>query len=73
MLTARASGSIAGLRSVRRKTSAWTISSAGLPIERIRSGTQGSSVGIVMWTGVPSPTFWPRSAAAEPSNTAARK
>ena len=27
---------------------------------RIRSGTHGLSVGIVMWTGVPSPTAWPR-------------
>ena len=26
----------------------------------MRSGTHGLSVGIVMWTGVPSPTAWPR-------------
>ena len=39
----------------------------------MRSGTHGFSVGIVMWTGVPSPTFWPRAAAASPSNAAARK
>jgi hypothetical protein len=26
-----------------------------------------------MWTGVPSPIAWPRSAAASASNTAARK
>ena len=28
------------------------------------AGPTGSSVGIVMWTGVPSPTAWPRAAAA---------
>ena len=39
----------------------------------MRSGTHGSSVGIVRWTGVPSPCCWPRSLAAPPSNTAARK
>ena len=33
----------------------------------------GFGVGIVMWTGVPSPIAWPRSAAALASKTAARK
>ena len=44
-----------------------------LPRARIRSGTHGFFVGIVMWTGVPSPTCWPRACAASASNAAARK
>ena len=66
-------GSSAGRWSLRRYTSASTRSSPVLPSARIRSGTHGLSVGIVTWTGVPSPTAWPRSAAASASNTAARK
>src|SRR5438445_355454 len=43
------------------------------PSARMRSGTHGFAVGIVTWTGVPSPTRWPRAFAASASNTAARK
>ena len=39
----------------------------------MRSGTHGLSVGMVRWTGVPSPTAWPRSAAASASKAAAMK
>jgi hypothetical protein len=46
---------------------------AFLPVPRIRSGTHGFAVGIVMWTGVPSPMFWPFAFAASASKTAARK
>ena len=60
-------GRSAGRRRPRRAPS------AVLPRARMRSGTHGLSVGMVTWTGVPSPTAWPRSAAASASNTAARK
>ncbi len=40
---------------------------------RMRSGTQGLSVGIVRCTGVPSPTAWPRATAASASKEAAMK
>ena len=50
-----AAGSSVGARSVSRNTSASTRSSAVLPRDRMRSGTHGSVVGMVMWTGVPSP------------------
>ena len=66
-------GRSTGGASVRRKTSASIRSLPVLPRARIRSGTHGLSVGIVMWTEVPSPTCWPRSAAASASKAAARK
>ena len=39
----------------------------------MRSGTHGLSVGMVMCTGVPSPTLTPLSATAAASKRAARK
>ena len=39
----------------------------------MRSGTHGSSVGIVSMIGVPSPAFWPSSRARAASNRAAMK
>ena len=39
----------------------------------MRSGTHGSSVGIVTMIGVPSPAAWPSSAARTASNLAAMK
>ena len=66
-------GRNAGARSVSRKTSASMRSAPVLPSARMRIGTHGLGVGMLMWTGVPSPIAWPRSAAASASNTAARK
>ena len=54
-----------GSSSVSRNTSASTCWSPSRPRPRIRSGTHGSSVGIVTMIGVPSPGRWPSSAARD--------
>jgi len=62
-----------GFVSVRRKTSAETISSAGLADARMRNGTHGCETGIVMWIGIPSPPLSPAAWAASVSKRATMK